>query len=77
MHKVFHFIIELISWIAIFLSPTLLGGVIALFLYSFFIKNLIVLGSILFLFLLLGIFFAERVRKNHGCSKYLSRIYGW
>ena len=74
MNKLFSFFIELVFWIAIFLSPTLISGAIAFIIY---INN----NNLYWLSIAIGILgvsggvlFAERIRIKYGCSRYISRI---
>jgi uncharacterized membrane protein YfcA len=74
MNKLFHGIIELIFWVAIFSSPLLIGSAIAFILYLNMPKLewlSIVIASI---GALIGILFAERVRRKYGCTRYMSRL---
>lgn len=76
MRKVFSFFIESMYWLQIFFSPVLIGGVIALVIYIRN-KNLLWLSVIIGLIsVITGIVFAEKVRRKHGTSKYMSRIIG-
>jgi hypothetical protein len=76
MQKVFHAAIEIFYWIAIFISPLLVGGVIALIIYLRN-ENLLWLSIIIAsIGMVTGILFAERVRKKYGCSRYMSKISG-
>ena len=76
MQKIFHTIVELVYWLAIFLSPFLFGVVAALIIY---IENTsllwlsIVIGAV---GTLVGIIFAERTRRKYGCASYMARILG-
>jgi positive regulator of sigma E activity len=74
MNKIFFGVIEIIFWIAIFLSPLLIGIAIAfiIFLNATKLEWL----SIIFISLgfVTGIIFAERVRRKYGCTRYMSRL---
>ena len=74
MYKVFSFIIELIYWVLIFLSPFLISAVISCIIY-FTNENLLWLSILIltsgFIF---GVIYAERIRKKYGCSKFMGRI---
>lgn len=74
MRKAFEFFIEGIFWLQIFLCPMLVGGIIAFLIYNS--NPALLVLSIFFLALgfILGIVIAERIRRKHGCSRYLSRI---
>ncbi len=57
-----------------FITPVGLGGLIALFIYSSNEKLLwlsIVIASIS---VILGVLYAERIRRKHGTSRYASKI---
>jgi hypothetical protein len=74
MKKVFEVFVEIIYWIAIFASPFLLSLAIGVGIYFSNEKLLwlsIVIVSIGFL---LGIYFAERVRRKVGCARFIARI---
>lgn len=74
MKKILSFFIESISWLQLFISPVLIGGLIALFIY---IGNQH-LGwlsvTILVISFIIGVVFAERVRRKHGSSRFASKI---
>ena len=74
MQKSFQTLIEIAYWIAIFFSPVLLFSVIAGIIFISNENNLWI--SIIFLSvgIILGIVWAERVRKKYGCSRYMGRI---
>ncbi|MES1222370.1 MAG: hypothetical protein ABUT20_43150 [Bacteroidota bacterium] len=74
MRKIFDVIIEIIFWIAIWASPSLVSFAIGVLIY---IKNENLLWlSIIILSIgfILGIFFAERIRKKYGCTRYMAKI---
>lgn len=74
MKKVFHVVLEVVSWIAIFLSPFLLFGAIASFVYFSDEKNSWLSITFLSVGSFLGIFWAERIRNRYGCTEYMGRI---
>jgi len=76
MNKIFHFLIELIFWIAIFASPVLVSAAIAAYVY--FSNARLFWLSIVFcsVGVLLGAFVAEKIRRKYGCAKYISKILG-
>ena len=68
--------IEWINWFKIVLSPTLLFGIIGVIL-KFSLENE-TLGNYLFAFCLLlgitvGILWANRIKKKHGTTHFISR----
>jgi hypothetical protein len=74
MSKVFSFIVEVIAWLSISLSPAFLMGLAGLLIFENsgrVITWVIVFASAGFV---AGCFWAERIRRKHGCSSYLSRI---
>jgi ACR3 family arsenite efflux pump ArsB len=71
MNKLF----EIIYWIKIFLSPFIIFLFIALAIY-FSNEELLWISVILLIIgLTLGIIYAERIRKKHGTTQYMGRIY--
>lgn len=71
MNKLF----EIIYWIKIFLSPFIIFIFIALAIY-FFNKELLWISVLLSIIgLVLGIVYAERIRKKHGTTQYMGKIY--
>ena len=74
MRKLFHIFVESIFWLQLFLVPVLLGGVISVVIYISN-ENLIWLSiAIAAISIILGVIYAERIRRKHGTSKYLTRI---
>ena len=74
MRKLFHIFVESIFWLQLFLLPVLIGGVIAVVI---FIRNenLVWLSiAIAAISIILGVIYAERIRRKHGTSRYLARI---
>lgn len=76
MKKILSFFLESVSWLQLFISPVLIGGLIALFVYigNQHLGWLSVI--ILVISVIIGVVFAERVRKKHGSSRYASKILG-
>ena len=74
MNKLFHAIVEIIFWIAIFSSPLLIGLALAFILYLNAPKLAWLSIGIAGLGVLAGILFAERVRRKYGCTNYMSRL---
>ncbi len=74
MTRIFHAVVEFIFWIAIFGSP-MLGGISVAFLIFLSWPNMEWL-SIVFVGLgfIVGIVFAERVRRKYGCTRFMSRL---
>ena len=76
MHKTFELITEIIGWIQIVLSPTLLGIALGAVIYCYFpnisgmILGILTAGS----GLVLGIVFATKKIKTTGTIHFLSRI---
>jgi hypothetical protein len=76
MIKIFEIITEIIGWILIALSPTLIGIVFGLIIYNYFqnLGGLIVGSFIAFIGLLMGIAWATNKFKTTGTMYFLSRI---
>lgn len=75
MQKIFYFIVESAFWVLLVLSKLLL-----FLLIMFILNSLIELDISIYIFfsiigLIYGIYFAEKIRKKHGCSNYWSKIY--
>lgn len=70
-------ILELINWIKIFLSPVIISLILAsiLFLNSENIILHIAAGIIVIAGLAIGIYLAEKIRKNHGTERFMAKIY--
>lgn len=76
MKKILSFFIESVFWIQLFFAPVGIGGLIALFIYIgnqklLWLSTIIAAASIV-----IGIVYAERVRRKHGTSRYASKIIG-
>ena len=76
MKKVLSFFIESIFWIQLFFVPVGIGGLIALFIYIGNQKLLWLSITIAAASIIIGIVYAERVRRKHGTSRYASKIIG-
>ena len=76
MNKFLHYLIEVVGWLKIMLSPLLLGALIASFIYfpEPSTIRLVLSIFILILGLILGIVLATKVWKNKGTNNYLSEI---
>lgn len=76
--KFFEKIVELINWLKIFLSPVVISLMLALVVYlygrdnywsQFFAAFIIVAGVVV------GVYFAEKMRKKYGAENFMSKIY--
>lgn len=76
MKKVLSFFIESVFWIQLFFAPVGIGGLIALFIYIGNQKLLWLSITIATASIVIGIVYAERVRKKYGTSRYASKIIG-
>ena len=74
MKKILSFIIESIFWVQCFITPIGIGGLIALFIYISNEKLLWLSIVIVAICVILGVWYAERVRRRHGTSRYAARI---
>jgi hypothetical protein len=63
---------KIIYWLQIFIVTVMILGLVALFTYS---KNSILAIALLIIGVLLGICFAEYVRRKHGLEKFFARLY--
>ncbi|MBS1759292.1 MAG: hypothetical protein JST23_04130 [Bacteroidetes bacterium] len=76
MKKILSFFIESVFWIQLFFAPVGIGGLIALFIYIGNQKLLWLSIIIAAASIVIGIVYAERVRRKHGTSRYASKIIG-
>ncbi len=76
MKKVLSSFIESVFWIQLFFAPAGIGGLIALFIYIGNQKLLWLSITIAAASIVIGIIYAERVRRKHGTSRYASKIIG-
>lgn len=74
MKKILSFIIESIFWVQFFITPVGIGGLIALLIYISNEKLLWLSIVIVAICVILGVWYAERVRRRHGASRYAARI---
>jgi hypothetical protein len=76
MHKAFEFITELIGWIQIVLSPTLIGMLLGLIFYGNFQNQTgIIIGFLLVgIGFVIGIIWATKKFKTTGTINFLSKI---
>ena len=74
MNRIFHIMVELVFWLAIFSSPLFIGFAVAFIIY---LNNpkLEWLAIVFACFgLVIGILVAERIRRKYGCTRYMSRL---
>ena len=76
MKKIFSILIETVFWIQFFITPLGIGGLIAVFIYISNQKLLWLSIAITVISAILGVVYAERVRRKKGTSRYASRIIG-
>ena len=76
MHKIFEIITEIVGWIQIVLSPTLLGIGFGFGIYYFFPNLTGMILGILFVIIgfIIGIIWATKKFKTTGTIHFLSRI---
>lgn len=74
MSKLFSFIVETLNWLLIFLSPFLISGIIAVSIYIKDQKLLWLSISIVIAGIVLGVIFAEKIRRKYGCTTFMARI---
>ncbi|RKT00386.1 hypothetical protein [Flavobacterium sp. 123] len=76
MHKIFEIITEIVGWIQIVLSPTLLGIGFSLGIYYYFPnQNGMILGiTISVIGFIIGLIWATKKFKTTGTIHFLSRI---
>ena len=70
-------LVNILGWLQIFISPVLISIIIGVVVYFSFDKSLLglIFGiSILILGIIVGIFFAERVRKRIGIDYFNAQI---
>jgi positive regulator of sigma E activity len=75
MQKIFHILVEATFWVLLVLSKLLLIFLILLIANSFLNINIYVWVIVSAIGLIYGVYFAEKIRKKHGCSNYWSKIY--
>ncbi len=76
MFKFLETFIEIICWIQIAISPTLIGAIIGTIVYLKYRNNYGILGgsSITLIGLVIGIIWATRIWKKSGTLNFMSRI---
>jgi hypothetical protein len=77
MFKVLAFLIEVVNWIRIVLSPTLIGGIIGVLIYSSNenTTGLFIGGTFCLAGFVVGIIWATKVWKRKGTTQFMSRIH--
>lgn len=72
--KLLEYFIETIFWLAAFLSPALAGFIVAAVVYinNESLKELCI--AIIAIAAIMGIVFAEWVRRKYGCSNFFGRL---
>ena len=76
MHKIFEIITEVVGWILITLSPTLLGIVFGLVIYNYLPNPIGIIFGILVAIsgLIIGMIWATKKFRTTGTIHFLSRI---
>jgi hypothetical protein len=77
VQKIFHFILELFSWLKIIASPFIIGSIIGLIIYTNFESKsgLFIAFSFSILGLIIGIIWATLIWKKQGTHYFLSKIF--
>ncbi|MFZ4796911.1 MAG: hypothetical protein ACOYMA_05420 [Bacteroidia bacterium] len=77
MQKIFHFILELFSWLKIIASTFIIGSIIGLIIYTNFDNKsgFIVAISFAIFGLIIGIIWATIIWKKQGTHFFLSKIF--
>lgn len=70
-------IMEIIYWIQIFISPVLVSAIIAAIIYFNNTNAYLLAIGVIVLGVILGVFFAERIRRKYGTSAYMGSIMGF
>ena len=79
--KLIRFIVEVVFWIQIAITPILVFG-LSIFIFFTFkrVDNLqgwwIYILPILIIGLSIGVYFAERIRRTVGCANFMGRVLG-
>jgi hypothetical protein len=68
-------LVEALSWLAIFIAPTMIGLVIGVYLY-FKTGNYTLTLIPAVIGVVTGVLFAERIRRKYGCSNFFGRLRG-
>ena len=74
MNRVLHFFVELAFWILTFLSPVLGFAFFSVFLFFTLQLGFEVVILVMALGVIIGVIFAEKIRRKFGCSSYWARI---
>jgi hypothetical protein len=69
-------IMEIIYWIQIFISPLLVSVIIAAIAYFNIPNNYWLPSGILIIGAIVGIIFAERIRRKYGTTTFMGRLRG-
>jgi len=76
MIKINKLLISCFYWIQVFAAPFLIFGIIALIIYSNYYKNEPLAYILLGVGVIIGIIFAEFVRKKYGYDVFFSKVFG-
>lgn len=74
MNKLFEITIEIIFWFLIFLSPVIATILLSAIIYFYVWSNPIFTIVIMALGIITGIWWAERIRRKFGCTRYMGKI---
>ncbi len=76
MSKVLETLSEIISWIEIAISPTLIGAILGFLFFLKFKNSNGIIGGIIILLIgvIIGVIWATRIWKTKGTSNFMSRI---
>jgi uncharacterized membrane protein YfcA len=74
LKKILSLFIETVFWVQLFITPLGIGALIAIFIYISNEKLLWLSIVIMAISAIIGVWYAERVRRKHGTSRYASRI---
>jgi membrane associated rhomboid family serine protease len=75
MFKFFRQLTSLFAWLQIVISPILIGAIIGMILYTFLMKPINFLLAVIVSIggFIVGIIWAEKVRKKTGTVEYMSK----
>jgi hypothetical protein len=76
MSKFFQTLFEIICWILIFISPLLILFIIAAIIYFNNTANQWLPITIISIGVILGILFAERIRRKYGTTNFMGSLHG-
>ena len=74
MRKLFAILVETVFWLQFFLAPVGLGGLIAVAIYISNQDLLWLSMVIMIISVIVGVLYAERIRKKRGTSRYAAKI---